>query len=284
MVPAAARPKPEAPEHRCSRAPTRIALSHQAGLTSTRALPEGSAAAPVPAIRQAARAIPLEMGSGCTPGPQKCRFRFFFFSRHPLEMGSGCTPGPQNPVRDLRRWDPPIAEGHRGGLFFCSRDGAPPAPRRFQRENRAAPAQKHHQIWHSDGLGGGASGHFRPLYCEPPPLPAIPRKTRNLPQPVDAHGHARQHCGEQTGTRLWSEGTSVRSRFARSATSASTPVVAYCNSCRHSSRLGLAELRERYGPDLSLKGLRARLRCSRCGGRSVEVFHVWDAGPHSRGS
>jgi hypothetical protein len=35
---------------------------------------------------------------------------------------------------------------------------------------------------------------------------------------------------------------------------------AYCNACRHSSRLDLAELRERYGPDLSLEALRARLR------------------------
>jgi hypothetical protein len=54
---------------------------------------------------------------------------------------------------------------------------------------------------------------------------------------------------------------------------------AYCDSCRHSSQLDLAELRERYGPDLSLKTLRARLRCSRCGARSVETSHVWDAGP-----
>jgi hypothetical protein len=58
---------------------------------------------------------------------------------------------------------------------------------------------------------------------------------------------------------------------------------AYCDACRHSNRLDLAELREWYGPNLSLKALRRRLRCSRCGGRSVEVFHVWDAGPHARG-
>jgi hypothetical protein len=57
---------------------------------------------------------------------------------------------------------------------------------------------------------------------------------------------------------------------------------AYCGSCHHSRRLDLAELRERYGLDLSLRRLRARLRCSRCGGRSVETFHVWDAGPHVR--
>jgi hypothetical protein len=57
---------------------------------------------------------------------------------------------------------------------------------------------------------------------------------------------------------------------------------AYCDSCRHSSRLDLAELRERHGPDLSLNALRSRLRCSRCGARSAETTHVWDAGPHVR--
>jgi hypothetical protein len=54
---------------------------------------------------------------------------------------------------------------------------------------------------------------------------------------------------------------------------------AYCDSCRHSRQLDLADLRERYGPELSLKGLRARLRCSRCGARRGQAFHVWDAGP-----
>jgi hypothetical protein len=57
---------------------------------------------------------------------------------------------------------------------------------------------------------------------------------------------------------------------------------AYCNACRHSSRLDLAALRERYGPQLSLKSLRARLRCSRCGARFIETFHVLDAGPPTR--
>jgi hypothetical protein len=41
-------------------------------------------------------------------------------------------------------------------------------------------------------------------------------------------------------------------------------------------------LRERCGPELSFKSSRARLRCSRCGARSTEIFHVWDAGPHAR--
>jgi hypothetical protein len=57
---------------------------------------------------------------------------------------------------------------------------------------------------------------------------------------------------------------------------------AYCSRCRHSRQLDLAALRKRYGPDLSLKRLRVRLRCSRCGARSVETSHVWDAGPHGR--
>jgi hypothetical protein len=57
---------------------------------------------------------------------------------------------------------------------------------------------------------------------------------------------------------------------------------AYCNACRHSSELALAALRECCGSDLSLKTLRARLRCSRCGARSVETTHVCDAGPHAR--
>jgi hypothetical protein len=57
---------------------------------------------------------------------------------------------------------------------------------------------------------------------------------------------------------------------------------AYCSACRHSARLDLAALRDRYGPQLALKSLRARLRCSRCGARSIETSHVWDAGPHGR--
>jgi hypothetical protein len=57
---------------------------------------------------------------------------------------------------------------------------------------------------------------------------------------------------------------------------------AYCNACRHSSHLDLAALCERYGAQLALTSLRARVRCSRCGAHSVEMFHVWDAGPHSR--
>jgi hypothetical protein len=59
---------------------------------------------------------------------------------------------------------------------------------------------------------------------------------------------------------------------------------AYCSGCRHSARLELATLRDRYGPHLSLKSLRSRLRCSRCGARRVEMFHVWDAGAHARPS
>jgi hypothetical protein len=57
---------------------------------------------------------------------------------------------------------------------------------------------------------------------------------------------------------------------------------AQCSACRHSARLDLAALRDRYGPQLALKSLRARLRCSRCGARSTETYHVWDAGPHGR--
>ena len=47
---------------------------------------------------------------------------------------------------------------------------------------------------------------------------------------------------------------------------------AYCDACRHSSQLDLAALRERCGPKLSFKSLRARLRCSRCGARSTRDF------------
>jgi hypothetical protein len=36
---------------------------------------------------------------------------------------------------------------------------------------------------------------------------------------------------------------------------------AYCSACRHNSQLDLAALRERYGPQLSLKNMRARLAC-----------------------
>ena len=53
-------------------------------------------------------------------------------------------------------------------------------------------------------------------------------------------------------------------------------LAAYCRSCRHSQFLDLEALRTRYGADLSLQSLRARLRCSRCGCRRPEVMHVWD--------
>ena len=56
---------------------------------------------------------------------------------------------------------------------------------------------------------------------------------------------------------------------------------AYCNACRRSSQLDPAALCERYG-NLTLKRLRARLRCAGCGGRSVEMFHVWDVGSPTR--
>jgi hypothetical protein len=52
-------------------------------------------------------------------------------------------------------------------------------------------------------------------------------------------------------------------------------LVAYCTSCRRSQFLDLAALRTRYGAELSLCSLRARLRCSRCGARRPEVMHVW---------
>jgi hypothetical protein len=56
-------------------------------------------------------------------------------------------------------------------------------------------------------------------------------------------------------------------------------VFAYCGACRHSRQLDLGALRDRYGSQLTLAALRARLRCSRCGARSAETSHVWDAGP-----
>jgi hypothetical protein len=62
---------------------------------------------------------------------------------------------------------------------------------------------------------------------------------------------------------------------------AQSQLYAYCNACHHSSQLDLTALRERYGPQLSLNSLQTRLRCSRCGARSVETFHVWDAGPRA---
>ena len=60
---------------------------------------------------------------------------------------------------------------------------------------------------------------------------------------------------------------------------------AYCRTCRHSSLLDLAALRQHYGAQFSLTRLRARLRCSRCGARSADAFHVWDVGsPNGSGS
>jgi hypothetical protein len=58
----------------------------------------------------------------------------------------------------------------------------------------------------------------------------------------------------------------------------SSRLAAYCPACRRSQFLDLVALRARYGADLSLRSLRARLRCSRCGARRPEVIHVWDNG------
>jgi hypothetical protein len=60
-------------------------------------------------------------------------------------------------------------------------------------------------------------------------------------------------------------------------------LAAYCPSCRRSQFLDLEALRARYGAELSLRNLRARLRCSRCGARRPEVIHVWDNGARFAG-
>jgi hypothetical protein len=49
-------------------------------------------------------------------------------------------------------------------------------------------------------------------------------------------------------------------------------LVAYCPSCRHRQFLDLEALRQRYGSELSLRSLRARLRCSRCEARRPEMM------------
>ena len=46
---------------------------------------------------------------------------------------------------------------------------------------------------------------------------------------------------------------------------------AYCDACRHSTQLAL---RERCGPQLSLKRLQGRLRCSHCGARAAQTFSL----------
>ena len=59
-------------------------------------------------------------------------------------------------------------------------------------------------------------------------------------------------------------------------------LVAHCPKCRHSRRLDLKALRGRYGL-LSLRRLRARLRCTRCGARPPGLVHVFDNGAPFRG-
>jgi hypothetical protein len=64
----------------------------------------------------------------------------------------------------------------------------------------------------------------------------------------------------------------------------SSRLAAYCPACRRSQFLDLEALRARHGAELSLRSLRARLRCSRCGTRRPEVIHVWDTGAAYAGS
>jgi len=50
-----------------------------------------------------------------------------------------------------------------------------------------------------------------------------------------------------------------------------------CRSCRHWGSLSPLGLVKRIGLDQSLGALRRRLRCSRCGGRRVEVRTIGPA-------
>jgi hypothetical protein len=45
----------------------------------------------------------------------------------------------------------------------------------------------------------------------------------------------------------------------------------YCETCAHSTLRDPAELARHVGYDFPVPGLKARLRCSACGGRTVDV-------------
>jgi hypothetical protein len=57
---------------------------------------------------------------------------------------------------------------------------------------------------------------------------------------------------------------------------------AYCDACRHSRQLDLAALRDRYGPQLSLKRLQGSTALFALRRARGADFHVWDAGPNAR--
>ena len=49
------------------------------------------------------------------------------------------------------------------------------------------------------------------------------------------------------------------------------PLWAFCETCGHSAHVEPAVLADRLGYDFPVPQLRRRLRCGRCGGRSVDV-------------
>ncbi len=51
----------------------------------------------------------------------------------------------------------------------------------------------------------------------------------------------------------------------------------WCEHCRHSATLELAELIERLGADLPFPAVKTRLRCGRCGSGAVYARPDWPA-------
>ena len=59
-------------------------------------------------------------------------------------------------------------------------------------------------------------------------------------------------------------------------------LAAYCRTCFRYTRLERTRLILRYGPDIDLDDLRARLTCSGCGARDALLYRGWDVGGYRR--
>jgi hypothetical protein len=55
------------------------------------------------------------------------------------------------------------------------------------------------------------------------------------------------------------------------AAAAGVRIIAWCKACQHQVEPDPAELAERYGAGIAVLDWRARLRCSRCGSRDVDM-------------
>jgi hypothetical protein len=56
-----------------------------------------------------------------------------------------------------------------------------------------------------------------------------------------------------------------------STAAAGVRIITWCKACGHQTEPGAAEMAERYGAEVPVLDWKDRLRCSRCGGRDIDM-------------